>query len=59
MPPGEPDREFGPFRLSFRPKRLAQAGVEVPLTPKALDTLAVLVRRPGELIEKQDLMKAV
>ena len=59
MPPGEPHREFGPFRLSFRPKRLAQGGAEVPLTPKALDTLAVLVSRPGELIEKQDLMKAV
>jgi len=59
MPPDDPDREFGPFRLSFHPKRLAQDGAEVSLTPKALDTLAVLVSRPGELIEKQDLMKAV
>lgn len=59
MPPLLSDFQFGPFRLSPSPRRLTRDGAEIPLTPKALETLAVLTAHPGEVIEKQDLMKAV
>src|ERR671917_679026 len=53
------DTEFGSFRLSPGERRLLQNGREVPLTPKAFDTLHVLVNNAGLLVEKQHLMKAV
>lgn len=59
MPPNPGDTQFGAFRLSPRERRLLQNGQDVPLTPKAFDTLVVLVTHAGQLVEKQDLMKAV
>jgi DNA-binding winged helix-turn-helix (wHTH) protein len=38
---------------------LLRDGTVVPLTPKALEILAVLVRNRGELVSKEELMKAV
>src|SRR6185295_11036423 len=38
---------------------LLRDGVPVPLTPKALDTLLVLVENTGRLLDKEDLMKRV
>jgi DNA-binding winged helix-turn-helix (wHTH) protein/Tol biopolymer transport system component len=53
------DLQFGSFRMSLRERRLLQNGQEVPLTPKAFDTLQFLITNAGHLVEKQDLMKAV
>jgi len=51
--------EFGEFRLDPQ-KRTLQHGEEfVALTPKAFDTLLVLVENAGQLIRKDDLMKTV
>jgi len=52
--------EFGPFRLeSWPPLRLLRDGLPVPLTPKALETLLVLVRNDGRLVMKRELMDAI
>jgi len=47
---------FGPF--SFVPARhaLLQGGVPVRIGGRALDLLAALVERPGELVSKRELM---
>jgi serine/threonine-protein kinase len=51
--------EFGPFRLEARERRLLKNGKPVALTPKAFETLLVLVRYRGHLVSKDDLLKAV
>ena len=51
--------EFGPFRLDACERVLLKDGVPVPLTPKALETLLVLVQHGGHIVEKDELMKAV
>jgi predicted ATPase len=51
--------EFGPFRLEINERRLLREGRTVPLRAKVLDTLRVLVSRPGSLIEKDELIAAV
>jgi DNA-binding winged helix-turn-helix (wHTH) protein/predicted ATPase len=51
--------EFGPFRLEMNERRLLREGRPVRLRAKVLDTLCVLVSRPGRLIEKDDLIAAV
>ena len=38
---------------------LLRAGGPVPLTPKVFDTLAFLVKRPGETLRKEELMGAI
>ncbi|MCI0391277.1 MAG: winged helix-turn-helix domain-containing protein [Acidobacteria bacterium] len=49
--------EFGPFRLDSAEKTLWRDGQPVPLTPKAFDTLLILVEKSGRLVEKGDLMR--
>jgi DNA-binding winged helix-turn-helix (wHTH) protein/Flp pilus assembly protein TadD len=49
--------EFGPFRLDPAEKTLWRDGQPVPLTPKAFDTLLILVERSGHLVEKDDLIR--
>jgi DNA-binding winged helix-turn-helix (wHTH) protein len=51
--------EFGPFRLDPDKRRLWRDSDIVPLTPKAVDTLLVLVAHAGNIVEKDDLLKAV
>src|SRR5690349_5179413 len=51
--------EFGPFRLDPSERVLSCAGSPVPLTPKAFDTLLVLVRCSGRTVEKEELFKEV
>src|SRR5215831_17543146 len=51
--------DFGPFHLDAANRTLLKDGEIVPLTPKAFDTLLVLVVNRGRLVEKQELMKAV
>jgi len=52
-------RRFGPFELDLEQRLLLRAGESVPLTPKAFDTLAVLVERPGKIVDKTELLKLV
>jgi len=51
--------EFGPYRLDASARVLLRDGAVVPLTPKTLEILAVLVKNSGELVSKEELMKAV
>ena len=51
--------EFGPFRLDSAERRLLREGEPVPLSPKVFDLLIVLVRRPGQILEKEELLRAV
>ncbi|HEY3138649.1 MAG TPA: winged helix-turn-helix domain-containing protein, partial [Blastocatellia bacterium] len=51
--------EFGSFRLDLHERILLRDGHPVPLTPKAFDTLLVLVENGGHIVEKGELMKQV
>ncbi|HEX8888629.1 MAG TPA: winged helix-turn-helix domain-containing protein, partial [Pyrinomonadaceae bacterium] len=51
--------EFGPFRLDTVKRRLVRDGEIVSLTPKAFETLLVLVENSGRVVEKDDLMDKV
>lgn len=51
--------EFGPFLLDPEERLLLRDGKPVALTPKALETLIVLVKRSGHLVEKDFLLKEV
>jgi DNA-binding winged helix-turn-helix (wHTH) protein len=51
--------EFGPFRLDCASRVLFRNGSVVALTPKALDTLQVLLENAGKPVEKETLVKAV
>ncbi len=49
--------EFGPFRLEPAERKLLRGNDVVVLTPKAFDTLVLLVRNSGRLIEKDELIR--
>ena len=50
---------FGPFRLDAETQVLLRAGDVVPLPPKAVETLLVLLRSAGQPVEKEALIQAV
>ena len=50
---------FGPFVLIPEQQALFRGEVPVRLGHRALEILAVLVKRPGELVTKQDLISQV
>lgn len=49
--------EFGPFCLDTTERLLLRDGRALALTPKAFETLVVLVERRGHLVEKDELME--
>ena len=51
--------QFGPFELSSRERMLRREGVVLPLGGRALDILIYLAERPGEVIEKRELIDYV
>jgi TolB-like protein/Flp pilus assembly protein TadD len=51
--------DFGPYRLDPTWPRLMCGGRVIPLTPKALEVLLILVRGGGRLIRKEDLIREV
>jgi Tol biopolymer transport system component/DNA-binding winged helix-turn-helix (wHTH) protein len=51
--------EFGPFVLDARSRILLKDGATVRLTPKAFDTLFVLVQHASQVVEKEQLLKQV
>ena len=50
---------FGPFRLIPAERILRRADEVLPLPPKAFDTLLLLVRNPGHLLSKAELMQSL
>ncbi len=51
--------EFGPFRLDTERLVLLRDGEPVSITPKALQTLRVLVENAGRLVGKDELLTSV
>lgn len=50
---------FGPFRIDLARHVLLRGSDVVPLTTKAFDTLVVLVRNSGRMVEKDELLRLV
>ncbi len=50
---------FGEFQLDTVERSLQSGGRSVPLAPKALDVLIVLVESRGKIVEKDDLIRQV
>jgi DNA-binding winged helix-turn-helix (wHTH) protein/TolB-like protein/Tfp pilus assembly protein PilF len=50
---------FGPFTLDMDRRVLLREGTPVQLTPKTYETLALLVRNSGRVVEKSELMDAL
>src|SRR4030095_10151745 len=51
--------EFGPFRIDPAERLLMRNGTPLPLTPKAFDTLLMLVQNSGHVLTKEKLMREV
>jgi DNA-binding winged helix-turn-helix (wHTH) protein len=54
-----PIYEFGDYRLDAGKLLLSRGGRPVPLTPKVFDTLLLLVKRKGEVLEKEELLRTI
>jgi DNA-binding winged helix-turn-helix (wHTH) protein/TolB-like protein/Flp pilus assembly protein TadD len=55
----DPAFAFGDFVFVPKERLLLRGGVAVPLTAKAFDLLAILVRRSGHLVSKDELFEEV
>jgi len=51
--------EFGSFRIDLDQRLLLRDGQLVPLTPKAFETLLVLVQNAGHVVAKDELMNQI
>src|SRR5436309_3228203 len=51
--------EFGPFRLDAANRLLYRDGQIIPLPPKVVDTLLVLVEKAGSVVDKETLLSRV
>jgi Tol biopolymer transport system component/DNA-binding winged helix-turn-helix (wHTH) protein len=51
--------DFGPYRLDMRERVLLRAGEYIALTPKAFETLVVLVEHRGRIVDKDELLHVV
>lgn len=51
--------QFGPFCLDAHQRVLLRNGQAIPMPPKDLDTLLILVERSGRLVEKGELLEKV
>ena len=47
---------FGGFRVDALKRQISNGGQAVAVTAKAFDTLIMLIRRPGELVSKEELI---
>lgn len=54
-----PIYEFGRFRYDAAQRLLFRDGSLIPLTPKAVETLRVLIERRGRIVEKGELLQLV
>ena len=55
----QPVVEVGDLRVDLAARRVTVDGTEVALTPKEFDVLAVLARRPGDAVSRQQLLDEV
>ena len=46
--------EFGPFQVDRTERLLFRDGNRIALTPKAFDTLLILIERQGHIVEKDE-----
>jgi Tol biopolymer transport system component/DNA-binding winged helix-turn-helix (wHTH) protein len=51
--------EFGPYVIDARSRILLKDGTTVRVTPKAFDTLLVLVQHASQVVEKEQLLREV
>ncbi len=51
--------EFDGFKVDLGSRVLLRGDHQVALTPKAFDTLAVLLERPGEVLPKEQLLERI
>src|SRR5271156_6482857 len=51
--------EFGPFRVDPDKQVILREAQPIAITPKAFETLLILVRHSREVVSKDELMKAV
>jgi DNA-binding winged helix-turn-helix (wHTH) protein/tetratricopeptide (TPR) repeat protein len=51
--------EFGPFRVDTADRLLMRGGAAVPLRPKVVDTLILLIEGRGRVLRKEELMRAL
>ena len=58
-PPSRQSYTFGAFRLDPVEKVLFRGTDPAPLTPKAVETLLVLVERHGRVVTKEELLRLV
>jgi len=49
--------EFGPFRVDSEQRVLLRVAGTVQLPPRVFDTLLLLVRNSGRVLEKDELMR--
>jgi Tol biopolymer transport system component/DNA-binding winged helix-turn-helix (wHTH) protein len=54
-----PVYEFGSYRLDPAARQLTRDGTPVPLFPKVLDTLIVLVESGGQVLSKEELVARI
>jgi DNA-binding winged helix-turn-helix (wHTH) protein/tetratricopeptide (TPR) repeat protein len=54
-----PIYEFGEYQVDAGKLMLSRSGQPVPLTPKVFDTLLLLVKRSGEVLDKEALLRSV
>jgi TolB-like protein len=54
-----PGYKFGPYRLDTVGRNLECRGKVIALPPKAVEVLAELVKRPGEVVGKKELLETV
>ena len=51
--------KFGPFRLDLQRYLLIRDGEPIPLSPKALKTLLVLIQNRNRVVSKDELLKSI
>lgn len=51
--------EFEDFRLDTKNPSLWREGRAVPISPKALDTLILLISKPNEIVTREELLGAI
>ena len=59
LAPPRPSVRFGDFELIPHLRRLERGGVAVALSSRAIDILAILTERPGEIVSKRELLERV
>lgn len=51
--------QFGPFQLDSAERLLRKGDRPIPLTPKAFDTLVLLVQNQGRLLDKDTILRTI